>query len=1142
MTVFFYLDGVNPQFATADTDASGTATTSVPLTTMGSGFHTITATWYETGPYLTSSNSVTQHVSVVSGPASGASLSATPTTNNLYFNDGRIFSHSATGDVNLSLFNAAGPMAVDPSGNFYFFQGQVDGSVYLARANVGGGITLLGPALSGPVGLGLDAAGNIYVAQGTSSPVLKIAQNGSSSTILQGENGSGGGVNYNLSGLAVDAAGNVFLSNLGSSANSSQILELSPPYSGLPSVLASSLRAPGALALDASDNLFVADFAGSGVYEISLITGAHTPISGMTAASLALDPSGTLYIGTAGGTNTLYQVPAPYTATPTSIDTGHTFYGLAVLPQTTVTFGQTVTLRATTVSSPAGAFPAGTITFKEGAAALGGNLALNPASIATKTISTLAVGTHLLTATYNGGSAFPASTSAFYTVIVKPIPLPVTVTGTRVYGSSTVTYATANPSFPSGVSGISGTLSGCTTSTTPTTAVGSYAGTINGCTGLSPVGANAGNYAVTYVDGGVTVTLQPLPVNISGSWPNGGSLAFSFAPVNPLPSGITITGTLSGCTSTVPAGSASGTYNGTISGCGGLTLAGATASNYLLTYVDDGVAVFVPQLSITVTGTRPFGGGVSTTFSFVQPTSLPPGLTSVGGTVTCSTTVGQGTPVGPHAGTISACSGLTLSGPSAIYYAITYVDGGVTVTDRSITLTVRGSQLPGGTPVFGFDQFTNIPSDVAQIYGLVSGCQTSVPTNASPGLYTGTISGCTQVSVYAPDGVHYPVVVVDGGFTVGSGQTSTSLTAGPLTPPDFLVGGSAGKLKRYVSPYTAAATTVAALGNIASIAVTSTGNIVVVDSGTSSIVVYAADGTLLQTTPMSTVVSAIAVDSQDNLFGIAAAGTGVVEFAPPSTGAAVPVVSGLLAATSLAFDPADRLFIGATASNGIYVMMVPAPYSDTPFVVAQDFTPSQIDRNIAIDADENLYMIQSANGPSGAYNVLRIPPPYNAGRSNINGPNSYSMQALAVDRDGDVLIGNAADAFSSTYVQTPTTRITLPGSNGFDVRAIAATRPETTVEFGTTVTLTAKVASPAGGQPAGEVTFMDGATLLGTATLSGTPMTASLTTATLIVGTHHITAVFGASGPYDASTSPAQTVIVTSPPVTITFGPARSNA
>ncbi|WP_167359176.1 Ig-like domain-containing protein, partial [Streptomyces bungoensis] len=79
---------------------------------------------------------------------------------------------------------------------------------------------------------------------------------------------------------------------------------------------------------------------------------------------------------------------------------------------------------------------------------------------------------------------------------------------------------------------------------------------------------------------------------------------------------------------------------------------------------------------------------------------------------------------------------------------------------------------------------------------------------------------------------------------------------------------------------------------------------------------------------------------------------------------------------------------------------------------------------------------------------------------------------------------------------------------------------------GQSVTLTVTVApvAPGGGTPTGAVSFLDGMTLLGTGTLSGG--VATLSTSSLSVGSHSLTATYGGSANYNGSTSPAVTQTV----------------
>jgi hypothetical protein len=78
------------------------------------------------------------------------------------------------------------------------------------------------------------------------------------------------------------------------------------------------------------------------------------------------------------------------------------------------------------------------------------------------------------------------------------------------------------------------------------------------------------------------------------------------------------------------------------------------------------------------------------------------------------------------------------------------------------------------------------------------------------------------------------------------------------------------------------------------------------------------------------------------------------------------------------------------------------------------------------------------------------------------------------------------------------------------------------------VTLTATVAGA--GTPTGTVTFLDGATTLGTAILLANGQ-ATFTTSPLAIGNHSITAIYGGDNNDLSSTSVAQTLMVRSPQV-----------
>ena len=107
--------------------------------------------------------------------------------------------------------------------------------------------------------------------------------------------------------------------------------------------------------------------------------------------------------------------------------------------------------------------------------------------------------------------------------------------------------------------------------------------------------------------------------------------------------------------------------------------------------------------------------------------------------------------------------------------------------------------------------------------------------------------------------------------------------------------------------------------------------------------------------------------------------------------------------------------------------------------------------------------------------------------------------------------------------------------------ATALTSSPNPSSFGQAVTFTATVTSHFFKfQPAGTVTFFDGTTNIGNSPLSGSGV-ATLTTSTLAVGTHSMTATYNRDANFTASTSPAlqqvvQGAVVSLSPTSLNFG------
>src|SRR6266404_8197091 len=104
-------------------------------------------------------------------------------------------------------------------------------------------------------------------------------------------------------------------------------------------------------------------------------------------------------------------------------------------------------------------------------------------------------------------------------------------------------------------------------------------------------------------------------------------------------------------------------------------------------------------------------------------------------------------------------------------------------------------------------------------------------------------------------------------------------------------------------------------------------------------------------------------------------------------------------------------------------------------------------------------------------------------------------------------------------------KFTSCGRTGSSLSATTLTSSLNPSALGQAVTFTATVKPATGsGAPTGTVTFNDGASVLGTGTLSGA--TATFTTSGLTGGTHSITAIYGGDANFANSTSPGLTQTV----------------
>jgi large repetitive protein len=115
----------------------------------------------------------------------------------------------------------------------------------------------------------------------------------------------------------------------------------------------------------------------------------------------------------------------------------------------TLVIGKTAKVKAVVKPVTGASLPTGTVTFSEGTAVLGtAALALvGTVEVAKVSLPGLAVGTHLITASYGGSASFAASTSLAVTIVVTKGATSATVTtsaSTTAPGRYTITAAVTN--------------------------------------------------------------------------------------------------------------------------------------------------------------------------------------------------------------------------------------------------------------------------------------------------------------------------------------------------------------------------------------------------------------------------------------------------------------------------------------------------------------------------------------------------------------------------------------------------------------------------------------------------------------------------------------------------------------------------
>lgn len=161
--------------------------------------------------------------------------------------------------------------------------------------------TMLDGKIVSPAGVAVDAAGNVFVSDLASQQVFKITPWGSKTAV-----GNGFDV---PEAVAVDGAGNVYVADSYASA----VYKVTP--GGMQTMIGSGFSYPNGVAVDGAGNVYVTDpFAGT-VFEVPVV-GKQSTVGGgyNTPAGVAVDATGNVYVA-----DTYNQVV--YKITPKGVQT-----------------------------------------------------------------------------------------------------------------------------------------------------------------------------------------------------------------------------------------------------------------------------------------------------------------------------------------------------------------------------------------------------------------------------------------------------------------------------------------------------------------------------------------------------------------------------------------------------------------------------------------------------------------------------------------------------------------------------------------------------------------------------------------------------------------------------------------------------
>ena len=834
-----------------------------------------------------------------------------------------------------------------------------------------------------------------------------------------------------------------------------------------------------------------------------------------------------------------------------------------VLPAPVVNPTSPVTGTPVTITQTVPPGVSGPVTFYDGTTVLGTAPVVtgNANGTATLTVPSLPVGANPISTTTPGDTNNNPATSPTTTVtVVKTTPtVTVTTSGPSTFGSPVTITATV----PTGVTGTVTIISGgvtlgtgtvvngiltITTSTLPTgtdpiTATYSGDSNNNANTGATSQTVSKNNPTVTVTTSGPSTFGSP--VAITATVPPGvtGTVTITSGTTTLGTGTVTAAGTVTITTSTLPPG------NNPISASYG----GDSNNNPATGSTSQTVTKATPTVTVTTSGPSTFGSPVTIT------ATVPPGVT---GTVTITNggvTLGTGTvvpgnangvvtittstlPTGsdpitasyggdannnPNTGTTTQVVSktnptvtVTTSGPSTygdpviitatvppgVTGTVTITSGGVILGTGTVsptgTVTITTSSLPPGsdpiTASYSGDTNTS-PATGTTTQTVSKTTPTVTVTTSGPSTYGSPVT----ITATVPPGVTGTVTLTSGGTTLGTGTVvngTVTITASSLPAGNDPITGT----------YNGDANNNPSKGNTTQTVTKTTPTVTVTSSGPGT---YGATTTITTTVPPGT-TGTVTITS-----GGVTIGTGTVT----PTGTVTITTTNLPAGT----DPITINFGGDSNNNPTSTSTTVTIIKQTPTVVlTSSNNPSTVNQPVTFTAT----VAAGVTGTVSFYNGTTL---LGTGTivltGNANGVATFTTSTLPAG-SATITAGYGGDSNNNTATSAPLAQTVNKASPTLPAPGVSSNNPT----VGSPVTITENV--PPG--VSGPVSFYNGTTLLGTATVVNG--VATLTVSTLPLGPDPITA----TTPGDANNNPAispATIVTVIKSTTILAAPTASN-